>query len=100
MTATEPRDGQTGPTGGEAVEEDATVEEAIAILDGDAVPDVGALQVLRRGLQISPELRNGLRVTVAVALIAAVGKLVIPITIQQVIDRGLLGPSGYRPGFV
>ena len=76
------------------------VEEAIALLDGSDVPDVGALTVLRRGLAISPELKSGLRVTLAMALTAAAGRLIVPILVQQVLDRGLLGDGGYRPGFV
>lgn len=76
------------------------LDEAASLLDDDTTPDVGALQVLRRGLRISPELKVGLRVTVALALVAAIGRLVIPITIQQVLDRGVLGDAGYRPGFV
>ncbi|MCY3850632.1 MAG: ABC transporter ATP-binding protein [Acidimicrobiaceae bacterium] len=76
------------------------VEEAIALLDGNAAPDVGALTVLRRGLAISPELKSGLRVTLAMAFTAAAGRLIVPILVQQVLDRGLLGEGGYRPGFV
>ena len=75
-------------------------EEVATLLDDDGVPDVSAFQVLRRGLAISPELRVGLRVTVALALVAALGRLIIPITIQQVLDRGVLSDDGYRPGFV
>ena len=35
-------------------------DDARALLDEDVSPDVGALEVLRRGLAISPELRAGL----------------------------------------
>lgn len=76
------------------------VEEAIALLDGEATPDVGALTVLRRGLAISPELKSGLRVTLGLAIAAAAGRLIVPILVQQVLDRGLLGDAGYRSGFV
>lgn len=75
-------------------------DDPASLLDEDVVPDVSAMQVLRRGLAISPELRIGIRVTVAMALVAAIGRLIIPITIQQVLDRGVLGDEGYRPGFV
>jgi len=67
---------------------------------GDDVERGGALAVLRRGLRESPELRAGLGFTVALALVVAAGKLVIPVAIQQILDRGILGPDGYRPGFV
>jgi putative ABC transport system ATP-binding protein len=78
----------------------ADVDEPATLLDGDSVVDVSALMVLRRGLAISPELRVGIRITVALALTAAIGRLIIPITIQQVLDRGVLSDDGYRPGFV
>ncbi len=76
------------------------VEEAIALLDGDDVPDVGAFTVLRWGLAISPELKSGLRVTVLMALAGAVGELVVPILVQQVIDKGILAEGGYQSDFV
>jgi putative ABC transport system ATP-binding protein len=76
------------------------MDDVASLLDDDSVPEVSAFTVLRRGLAISPELRTGLRVTVALALVAAIGRLIIPITIQQVLDRGVLGDDGYRPGFV
>lgn len=76
------------------------LDDPVRLLDDDSVDDVSAFMVLRRGLAISPELRTGLRVTVALALVAAVGRLIIPITIQQVLDRGVLSDDGYRPGFV
>lgn len=76
------------------------LDDPVRLLDDDSVDDVSALMVLRRGLAISPELRTGLWVTVALALVAAVGRLIIPITIQQVLDRGVLSDDGYRPGFV
>ena len=45
--------------------------------------------VARRGWKASPELREGTRVTVTLALLGAVGRLVVPILVQQSIDRGL-----------
>jgi len=58
-----------------------------------------ALAVLRRGLADSPELRRGLRLTVVFAVLVAVGRLTIPVLVQQVIDKGLLADEGFRPGF-
>jgi putative ABC transport system ATP-binding protein len=60
----------------------------------------GALDVLRRGIAASPELRVGLRATIVFAVVAAIGKLAIPILIQLILDRGVLGPSGFRAEFV
>ena len=60
----------------------------------------GALSVLKRGLSESAELRRGLGYTVAFAMVGAVGALLIPVLVQLIIDRGLLGGEGFRPGFV
>ncbi|HEY6530782.1 MAG TPA: ABC transporter ATP-binding protein [Acidimicrobiales bacterium] len=58
-----------------------------------------ALAVLRRGLADSPELRRGLRLTVLFALLGAVGRLTVPVLVQQVIDKGLLADEGFQAGF-
>jgi ATP-binding cassette, subfamily B, bacterial len=42
-----------------------------------------------RGLQLSPELREGLGVTLLLAVVATAGRLVVPVAVQQTIDRGL-----------
>lgn len=55
-------------------------------LDG---PEEGALTVLRRGVAQTPELKRGLVVSVLFALMAAGGNLVIPIAIQQILDKGV-----------
>lgn len=68
--------------------------------DFDSASLSGAWSVLRRGVRDSPELRVGLGFTVALALVVAAGKLVIPIALQQILDRGVIGDDGYRPQFV
>ncbi len=60
----------------------------------------GAVAVLRRGLRVMPELKAGIVFTLAMATATAIGKLAVPVLVQQVIDRGLTGPDGFRPGFV
>jgi ATP-binding cassette, subfamily B, bacterial len=50
----------------------------------------GAFATLRRGLRMMPEFRRGLPVTFALALVATAGRVVVPIAVQQVIDRGLV----------
>jgi ABC-type multidrug transport system fused ATPase/permease subunit len=62
--------------------------------------DAGAVDVLRRGLAVTPELRQGLVLTAVLAVATAVGKLAIPTLIQQILGRGVLGDACYRPGFV
>jgi putative ABC transport system ATP-binding protein len=62
--------------------------------------EIKALQVLRRGIAMSSELRKGLPVIAAVGLFAAVGRLIVPVMAQLVLDHGLLGTDGYRPSVV
>lgn len=59
----------------------------------------GALTTIRRGLRLSPELRRGLPGTLALAVVATAGRVIIPVAIQQVIDRGITS-SGMDMGFV
>ena len=49
----------------------------------------GAFATLRRGLRMMPEFRRGLPATFALALVATAGRVVVPVAVQQVIDRGL-----------
>ena len=75
--------------------------ELEGLLDDDVpLPPLGALAVIRRGLAVSPELRRGIRVSFVFAVIAAIGKLTVPILVQLVLQHGILGPGGFRPGFV
>jgi putative ABC transport system ATP-binding protein len=74
-----------------------------AFEDDEVVPPpgtAGALRVLRRGISTSPELRDGLRATILFAIVAAIGKLAIPILIQVILDHGVLDSGGFRPVFV
>ena len=63
-----------------------------------AVPTVA--QTLRRGVQLSPELRTGLGVTLLLAVGATGGRVVVPFAVQQTIDRGLMAPTGPDAGAV
>ncbi|GAA1514949.1 ABC transporter ATP-binding protein [Sphaerisporangium rubeum] len=55
------------------------------------VEERSALGTLRRGLELSPEFRVGLPVTLLLAVLATAGKIIVPVAVQQVIDRGLSG---------
>jgi len=59
----------------------------------------GALKTIRRGLSLSPELRKGLGGTVAIAVVATAGRVVVPIAIQQIIDGGFEA-NGVEMSFV
>jgi ATP-binding cassette subfamily B protein len=58
-----------------------------------------AIAVLRRGFAQSPELGRGLRLTILFAILGSVGRLIIPVLIQQVIDKGLLADDGFNARF-
>ncbi len=58
-------------------------------IDDDEEVDAGALEVLRAGVRATPELRTGLGVSIVMALVMALGKMVIPISIQQILSRGV-----------
>jgi ATP-binding cassette, subfamily B, bacterial len=68
--------------------------------DEERLRDAGAVEVLRRGLAVTPELRQGIALTVVMAVVTAAGKLAVPVLIQQILDRGVLDDEGFRPGFV
>ena len=53
-----------------------------------------ALDILRRGFQLSPELVEGATVTLLLGAVSTIGRIVVPVTVQQTIDRGLNAPGG------
>jgi putative ABC transport system ATP-binding protein len=57
----------------------------------DAVVRSGAGATVRRGLSLSPELRRGLPGTLAIALLATAGRVIVPVAVQQIIDGGFAG---------
>jgi ATP-binding cassette, subfamily B, bacterial len=58
------------------------------------------LPVLRRAASLAPALRRGLGVTLALALLGTAGQVVVPIAVQQVIDREVLGAESIDPSGV
>lgn len=62
-------------------------------------PD-GAWRTLVRGLQLSPEFRRGLGLTLFLAVLSTAGSVVVPVAVQQTIDRGLLASGGPYPARV
>ncbi len=75
------------------------LDEAATLLD-DETPSIGALAVMKRGITVSPELRAGLAITVVMALTAAVGRLIVPVLVQLVLDNGVLSDDGYDGAYV
>jgi ATP-binding cassette, subfamily B, bacterial len=58
------------------------------------------LGIVRKGLRLSPEFTRGIGVTLLLALIATVGRIVIPIAVQQAVDHGFDAPGGVNAGEV
>jgi len=61
---------------------------------------LATMATLRRGLQLSPELRVGLGLAIALAVLATVGRVVIPFVVQQATDNGIGAEGGPDVGFV
>ena len=64
---------------------------------GEAHP---AMQTIRRGVELSPELTDGLRGTLAFAVLSTLGRVVVPVAVQQVIDKGVNAQGGPDMRFV
>jgi len=56
--------------------------------------ELGVFATVRRGLQLSPAMTEGLRVTLLLAVVATVGRVVVPVVVQQATDHGILAPAG------
>ncbi len=66
----------------------------------DTGEDIGAIATIRLGMKYSPELRDGLGRTMLLAVLASCGQIVVPIAVQQTLDKGLGAPGGPRLDFV
>ncbi|GAB2757729.1 ABC transporter ATP-binding protein [Nocardioides pakistanensis] len=62
----------------------------------DTGESMKAWRTLARGIELSPELKAGFWGTLFFAVVATLGRVVVPIAVQQTLDRGLNGPDG-RP---
>ena len=61
---------------------------------------LGVLATLRRGVQISPQIVDGVWLTLALAVLAAAGRVVVPVAVQRTIDDGILAGGGPDAGRV
>jgi ATP-binding cassette subfamily B protein len=66
----------------------------------DTGEDIGAMATIRRGVAISPELKEGIGVTLLFAVVASFGQVIVPIAVQQTLDHGINGPEGPDISFV
>lgn len=81
----------------------ADVPEDLLDADGariESTSSLGVLATLRRGIEISPEITRGLWITLGLALLAATGRVVVPLAVQQTIDVGILDDGGPDAGRV
>jgi ATP-binding cassette, subfamily B, bacterial len=62
--------------------------------EATATQPAGTWETLKRGLSLSPELRTGLLGTLALAIASMVGRVAVPIAVQQGIDEGLRAEKG------
>jgi len=106
-SAQEATDGAGAPPAG-PVPAQRGAPPAAAPPGGDASSIDGRQPVVREGLwstakrlrRLAPAATNGIGVTLLLALVATVGKIVIPLTVQQTLDRGVDGPDGVDLGVV
>jgi putative ABC transport system ATP-binding protein len=66
----------------------------------EATSSLGAVDTLKRGIALSPELRKGLWVTLALAAVATAGRVVVPVVVQKTTDDVILAPGGPDIGLV
>jgi ATP-binding cassette subfamily B protein len=63
-------------------------------------PRRGIVASLRRAADLAPTLRRGLGLTLLLALVGTAGQIVVPIAVQQVVDRQVLGDAPIDPAGV
>lgn len=78
---------------------EALVEQS-ALTTLDSGESISAWQTLKRGVEISPELKEGFWGTIVLALLGTAGRVVVPIAVQQTLDKGVNGPDGVDLRFV
>ena len=54
----------------------------------------GAWATVRRGLQLSPEILQGIWLTVVLGALSTLGRIIVPVGVQQTIDRGINAEGG------
>ena len=60
----------------------------------DTGEDLRPMETIRRGVHYSPELKDGIAGTLVLAVIASLGQVVVPIAVQQTLDRGIRAQGG------
>ena len=52
----------------------------------DSGESMRAMRTIARGIELSPELKHGIRGTLAFAVLSTVGRIVVPVSVQQTLD--------------
>ena len=66
----------------------------------DSGEEISARETIRSGLGFSPELGEGFGWTMLLAVIGTAGRVVVPISVQQTLDKGVNGPRASTSSFV
>jgi putative ABC transport system ATP-binding protein len=90
----------TDPRADEATEQADHADQAAGPGQGIGAGQESGLGTLRTGLRLTPEFHRGIGVTLLLALIATAGRIVVPVAVQQTLDRGLDSPGGADIGFI
>ena len=75
----------------------ATTTSSTSMSTGESI---SAWRTIARGVDFSPELKEGIWLTGFFAVLATLGRVVVPIAVQQTLDRGLNGPGGPDTAFM
>ncbi len=80
----------------------SSVDPRLALRAGTlaATSQDSAVRTIGRGLETAPILRQGLGLTWLFAAIGAAGRVVVPILIQQSIDKGIVGTDEVDMGLI
>jgi len=60
----------------------------------DTGESASAMRTLARGIELSPELKDGFAGTLGFAVLSTLGRIVVPVTVQQTLDKGVNAPGG------
>ena len=85
-----------------STEVDTEIVETVDPLDAQEAKSarLSGTEIIRRGLSLSPAIKDGLGLTLLLAVLSTVGGAVVPIVVQVAIDAGLGGDSAIDRGVV
>jgi ATP-binding cassette, subfamily B, bacterial len=66
----------------------------------DTGESISAWRTIGRGVELSPELKQGLAGTTTFAVLATLGRIVVPVAVQQTLDKGVNAAGGPNVGFM